>query len=130
MAAVLALSGCAAPAVTSTRLQAAVGVSFSRLYVLQQSELGHQVTPPDTSASCVRTGSTPLTGAGNWTCTVHFPYPDGHVQPLSLDLEVQPIGCYTAAGPPAVVGAQQLRTATGAVVTNPLFAFDGCFEIS
>lgn len=122
------LAGCGGPAVTSSRLQDAVGVSFSRLYVLQQNELGHDVTPPDATSTCVRNGSAALTGAGSWTCAVHFPYPDGHVEPLSFDVEVQPVGCYTAAGPPAAVGGQKIRTATGVTVTNPLFVFDGCFD--
>ncbi len=132
VAAVLALlvsAGCGSPGVTSTRLQDSVGVSFQRLYVLQQRELGHRVPAPDRSAACVRNGSAALTGAGSWTCTVHFPYPDGHVQPLSFDVEVASIGCYTASGPPAVVGQLKLQATNGAAVTNPLFAFDGCFDL-
>ena len=122
------LAGCGGPAVTSTRLQDAVGVSFSRLYVLQQRELGHTVAEPDRTALCARNGTTSTTGAGSWTCTVHFPYPDGHVEPLTFDVEAQPAGCYTASGPPAAVGPQRIQTATGQTVTNPLFAFDGCFD--
>lgn len=122
------LSSCSGPAVTNVRLQEAVGVSFQRLYVLQQNELGHVVAAPDRSASCVRNGSAALTGAGSWACTVHFPYPDGHVEPLTFDVEVQPVGCYTASGPPATAGQQKIQTAVGATVTNPLFAFDGCFS--
>lgn len=113
---------------TSGRLQNAVGISFSRLYVLQQNELGHDVAPPDATSICVRNGSAALTGAGSWTCAVRFPYPDGHVEPLSFDVEVQPVGCYTAAGPPSAIGQQKIRTAAGLTVTNPLFAFDGCFD--
>ncbi len=128
LAAVLLLAGCGGPSVTSTGLQAAVGTSFSRLYVFQQAELGHTVTPPDRYAACTRNGSTAVTGAGSWTCTVHFPAGDGHVEPLSFDVEVQPMGCYTASGPAAAVGRQQMQTASGATVTNPLFAFDGCID--
>ncbi len=120
--------GCGQPTVTSNRLQDAVGVSFSRLFVLQQNELGHSVAPPDHSASCSRNGSGSLTGAGGWTCIVHFPAGDGHIEPLAFDVEVQPAGCYTAAGPAAAVGPQQLQSASGPTVTNPLFAFDGCLQ--
>ena len=126
----VAVAGCAGPAVTSNRLQSAVGVSFSRLYVLQQNELGHQVGAPDRTAACSRNGSAAVTGAGSWTCVVHFPAGDGHLEPLAFDVEVQPVGCYTASGPPAAVGQQQLTTATGRSVLNPLFAFDGCFDTS
>ena len=121
-------AGCGGPAVTSARLQDAVGVSFSRLFVLQQSELGHAVAPPDRSSSCSRNGSGALTGAGSWMCIVHFPAADGHLEPLAFDVDVQPGGCYTAAGPASTVGPQQLQTADGRTVTNPLFAFDGCFS--
>ena len=124
----LLLAGCSGPAVTSSRLQDAVGLSFSRLYVLQQNELGHDVAPPDATSVCVRNGSAALSGAGSWTCAVHFPYPDGHVEPLSFDVEVQPVGCYTAAGPPAAVGQQKMLSAAGTTITNPLFTFDGCFD--
>ena len=124
------LTGCSTQAVNGGRLQDAVGISFSRLFVLQQTELGHSVPPPDRSASCTRNGSTVPTGAGSWTCVVHFPAGDGHIEPLPFDVEVQPMGCYSASGPPGAVGSQQMRTAAGAVVTNPLFAFDGCFDTS
>lgn len=122
------VAGCGSPAVTSTRLQDAVGVSFSRLYALQQNELGHAVSAPDRQASCTRNGSGALTGAGGWTCTVHFPAGDGHIEPLPFDVEVQPGGCYTAAGPAAAVGPQRMQTASGRSATNPLFAFDGCLD--
>ena len=122
------IAGCGAPGVTSSRLQDAVGVSFSRLYVLQQSELGHAVSPPDRWAACTRNGSAALTGAGGWTCIVHFPAGDGHIEPLPFDVEVQPAGCYTAAGPAAAVGPQRMQTSSGTGVTNPLFAFDGCLD--
>ena len=122
------LAGCGGATVTAGRLDEAVGLSFARLYVLQQDELGHPAAPPDAVATCSRAGTTATTGAGSWTCIVHFPDPDGHVDPLALDVDVQSIGCYTASGPPAVVGGQRLQLPTGRAVTNPLFAFDGCFD--
>lgn len=129
LAALLGLSaaGCAGPAVTDQRLAASVGLSFQRLYVRQQNELGHDVARPDRAATCLRTGSSALTGAGNWACTVHFPFPDGHVEPATFDVDVTPVGCYTATGPPSVTGALTLTTPAGTSVTNPLYAFDGCF---
>jgi hypothetical protein len=83
---------------------------------------------PDRTTSCLRSGSTRHTGSGSWVCTVHYPYPDGHLVPLSFDVEVQPIGCYTATGPPTIVGQQDLTTPAAKTVINPLFAFDGCFD--
>jgi hypothetical protein len=122
-------TGCSSGDITAPSLQASVGSAYQRLYLLQQQELGHQVSPrPDSTAHCSRSGSTAHSGPGSWTCTVHFPYPDGHIVPLTFDVEVQPIGCYSASGPPAVVGQLELNTPSGSTVTNPLYAFDGCFD--
>ncbi len=127
--AALAASGCSSHAITSSALQQAVGSTYQRLYLLQQEELGHVPSPtPDGTAQCLRTGSTGHSGPGSWTCTVHFPYPDGHLVPLSFDVEVQPVGCYVATGAPAIVGQLKLLTPSGRSVTNPLYAFDGCFD--
>lgn len=124
-----ALTGCSSGTITAAALNQAVGTAYQRLYVLQQNELGHTgVTPPDRTTSCLRSGTTAHSGSGNWVCTVHYPYADGHQVPLSFDVDVQPIGCYTASGPPTIVGQQQLTTADAKTVTNPLFAFDGCFD--
>ena len=120
--------GCAGEGVTSTRLDRAVATTFQRLYVLQQKDLGRTVSPPERTATCTRSGSSAMKGSGSWICTVHYPYADGHQVPLSFDVEVQPIGCYTATGPPSVVGQLQLSTPGGGSVVNPLFAFYGCFD--
>jgi len=129
LAATLTLSGCSGGQVTAGALNSAVGLAYQRLYVLQQHDLGDDdVVEPDRTTSCLRSGSTRHTGSGSWVCTVHYPYPDGHLVPLSFDVEVQPIGCYTATGPPTIVGQQVLTTPARKTVTNPLFAFDGCFD--
>jgi hypothetical protein len=128
-AAAFLVSGCSSGDITSTALQRSVGTAYQRLFVLQQHELGHAVATPDSAASCSRAGSTARSGPGSWTCTVHYPYADGHLVPLSFDVEVQPIGCYVATGPATVVGQQRITEPTGRQVTNPLFAFDGCFGV-
>lgn len=128
-AATLLSSGCSSGDITSTALQRSVGTAYQRLFVLQQRELGRTSATPDTAAACSRTGSSAHRGPGSWTCTVHYPYADGHLVSLSFDVEVEPIGCYVATGPAAVVGQQRITEPTGAEVTNPLFAFDGCFAV-
>lgn len=131
LVAVLSSAGCGTSGITKSGLQQSVGTAYQRLYLLQQAKLGHlNPVTPDAAASCARSGTSALSGAGSWLCTVHFPFPDGHIEPLTFDVEVQPIGCYTAAGPPTVVGQQLLQTQAGRSVTNPLFAFDGCFDSS
>lgn len=124
------LTSCSTTAVTSARLNAAVGPAFARLYAQQQQALGNTVlTQPDRTARCSRTNvGSPYRGAGDdWVCVLNLPYADGHVQPVNYDLKVAPTGCYTAAGPAQLVGPQTERTADGATATNPLFEFDGCF---
>jgi hypothetical protein len=128
-AAALLSTGCSSGDVSATSLQRSVGTAYQRLYLLQQHELGHTVDAPDDSAQCARAGSTAHTGPGSWTCTVHYPYGDGHLVPIVFDVEVQPIGCYSASGPPAAVGQQRITEPDGSSVTNPLFAFDGCFRV-
>jgi ABC-2 type transport system permease protein len=123
-------SGCSSSGgISASALQRSVGTAYQRLYLLQQQELGHAVvTQPDSAAQCVRSGSTAHSGSGSWTCTVHYPYADGHIVPLIFDVDVQPIGCYVASGPPAIVGQLELTSPRGSNLTNPLFAFDGCFD--
>jgi hypothetical protein len=125
----VATSGCSSGTVTQQALNGAFGQTFARLYAVQQRELGHVLDrPADSAATCSRSGSAATRGSGPWLCTVHFPAADGHLDPVSFDVDVQPIGCYTATGPPAAVGPLQLQTPSGGTVTNPLFAFDGCLD--
>jgi len=129
------LGGCATDGgITRGRLQAAVGPTFQRMYLLQQSIEGHQdpYTRPDTSvASCTRGGpSTPDDGPGaDWICVVHWPSPSGITEPVAYDVSVQPGGCYTAEGPATTVGQQTIPDGGGKSVPNPLLAFDGCLRI-
>jgi hypothetical protein len=126
-----ALTGCSGTSVTAARVDRAVGPAFARLYALQQSQLGNVVVNrPDGRARCARNNTAnPTSGAGDdWACILNFPYADGHIQPITYDLTVQPDGCYTADGPSQIVGQQQQRTSSQTEVTNPLFAFDGCFD--
>lgn len=125
-------ASCATSGVTSARVEGAVGPSFSRLYAVQQDQLGRAVTrPAPATASCARTkaGQTDHGAGDDWACTLDYPFPDGHVEPIAYDVRVQATGCYTAQGPSQVVGPQQQTSATGSSVTNPLFEFDGCFAL-
>ncbi|MCW2497087.1 hypothetical protein [Jatrophihabitans sp.] len=125
------LSGCSASSVTATRLDTSVGPAFARLYGVQQHQLGNTVGPkPDGTAACARNNKAhPSSGSGDdWACVLNFPFADGHIQPITYDVSVQPDGCYTADGPSQIVGQQQVGS-SGETVTNPLFEFDGCFPV-
>ena len=64
--------------------------------------------------------------ADDWTCQMYIDGP--HVGRLAVDytLTIRPNGCYTAEGPPAVIGPLHIKGAGGGTAINPLFAFDGC----
>jgi ABC-2 type transport system permease protein len=119
------------PAVTASRLNAAIGPEFQNLAALQQRELGHSLRTGaklKLLSTCRRRGAaTPYRGPGDWFCTLTAVAANLRQMPLNYDVEVRPNGCFTAHGPPAVGGAI-LRGDRAAGTPNPLYAFDGCFE--
>ncbi|SDJ26524.1 hypothetical protein SAMN05444157_2539 [Frankineae bacterium MT45] len=140
------LAGCGTSQITGHGLEAAVGPTFARLYVLDQQALGNRGSDktPDGYAQCTRgviasnvapaprsgSSASSYSGAGDdWSCVVNFPYPDGHIEPIVYDLSVEATGCYVATGPSSVVGPQTFKAASGRTVTNPLFEFDGCLNL-
>jgi hypothetical protein len=130
VAAALVLAGCGGPDITAGRVDDAMGPTFAHLYQHQQDLLGKAVSAtPEASASCHRSGQPPTaTGAGDdWICVVLLQVGQPVAQ-YTYELNVQADGCYTADGPPALVGNKTLTTPTGAEQVNPLFAFDGCFD--
>lgn len=132
VATAIAASGCGRVDITQARLQNDLGPTFSHLYILQQDLLGQPRINPPAQASVVActkgSASVPDKGAGDWTCRVNWPAPDGTVRTISYDVRVQPQGCYTAQGPPSIVGQQTLTAANGRTLPNPLYEFDGCFD--
>ncbi|MFC5180791.1 hypothetical protein [Actinomadura harenae] len=133
-----ALTGCDTTAVTRDRVNAAVAPTFANLYVLQQQLRGRKVAKAAVKAhaDCARgTGPDASTrGAGDdWTCTLSwFNAGPAVTATANYQLHVQPNGCYTADGdgPSDLNGTPTLTAADGATVTNPLWRFDGCFDIS
>ena len=117
--------------ITAHRLEASIGPAFKNLVSLQQRALGH----PDTTAGvlvfpfCKRESVVLGTGSGpgdDWDC--HFFVNGPRFRGLSVDytVTVKPNGCFTAEGPPSVVGPLHIRRAGGGTTINPLYAFDGC----
>ncbi|MFC4906715.1 hypothetical protein [Actinomadura gamaensis] len=137
-AALLAAAGCDTTGITRDRVDAAVAPTFAHLYVLQQRLRGREVTVASVKAraDCARgTGPNAATkGAGDdWTCTLSwFNAGPAITATANYQLHVQPNGCYTADGdgPSDLNGTPTLTAADGANVTNPLWRFDGCFDIS
>lgn len=133
---VLASSGCDQQGLNRDWLQRAVVTTFANLYDLRQQQLGRPVPTAGAlspTARCDKGGpDVPDVGPGDtWSCLVVW-QADGPGTPVGATYEVQlkTDGCYTADGPPSVVGQRLTRTRTGGTGVNPIASFDGCFDIS
>ena len=122
--------------VTAKRLKASLIPSFNNLTILQQRELGRTVPAGArlniVLPSCSRRGSVPR-GPGDWVCTINVLIPAAgslppQPTPVSYDVSVQSDGCYKAQSPPAFIGQQLMRDASGHNVVNPLYTIYGCFD--
>ena len=134
--ALLAIAGNWGPTgITAQRLQSNFAASFNNLTLLQQRELGRTVPAGaqlNIIPTCSRRGSTPR-GPGDWVCTMNVLIPQpGAVPfqqtPVSYDVSVQSDGCYKAQSPPAFIGQQLMKDASGREVVNPLYTIYGCFN--
>lgn len=135
LVAVLAVASNWGPtAITQARLERSIVRDFRNLTVLQQQELGrHELTPKDMRVlpGCRRQGvATPTRGAGdNWVCILNVFTSSPAQTTIDYDVTVQANGCYTADGPPAFIGPLTIRDRRGRRLLNPLFRFDGCFDV-
>ncbi|MGI8696020.1 MAG: hypothetical protein ACR2JQ_05150 [Mycobacteriales bacterium] len=138
------LTGCGQSPITGARVAAAVGPTFSNLYLLQQNQRGHPTTAAAmrTRATCARGGGSmaAVSGAGSstgrgagddWACTIIFQVRGPQIpEAATYALHVRTDGCYSADGdgPTDLNGAPTLVDTTGNTVINPLWQFDGCFD--
>lgn len=129
LAVTIAATGCA-PHVTEARVEDAIGPAFASLYARQQQLLGKPLAvAPQASASCRRNDSAVASsGAGDdWVCRLLLQV-GGPAAAYTYEVNVKADGCYSADGPPGLVGGRTLAVPGGAARVNPLFAFDGCFD--
>ncbi|MDQ3216834.1 MAG: ABC transporter permease [Actinomycetota bacterium] len=117
--------------ITSHRLERSVDTTFKNLLIAQQDLLGNQVKErsllvfPLCKRDSVVRG--PSSGAGDdWGCDVIVDGGGFRGLSVSYSITVRPNGCYTAEGPPLVIGPLRIQKAGGGVAVNPLYAFDGC----
>lgn len=131
----LSIAGCGVGPTTVANLQRDVAAVFGNSYVVQQRLLGRTVSAVEVAAvaSCSRPGRAGGTGGpGDWSCVLQWrPAAVGNsfLPPLrtaAFEVSVRPDGCWSASGPPALVGAAVLVDASGRTVVNPAAAFDGC----
>lgn len=138
MAVLFTAAGCGSDGITRQRVEAAVGPTFANLYVTQQAaQRDRKLTTSElkSHAKCEKGGpNDPDKGAGeDWICTITWTANSSGVPAAaSYAMHVKPDGCYTADGdgPPDVNGSRTIVTSDGDSVTNPLWAFDGCFNVS
>lgn len=130
-----ALAGCGVGPTSVANVQQDVATVFGNAYVVQQRLLGRTLGVADVAAvaSCSRPGRAGGTGGpGDWACVLQWrPAAVGNsvVPPLrtgTFEVQVRPDGCWSASGPPALVGAAVLVDAQGRTLVNPVAAFDGC----
>jgi len=122
--------------ITRAKVQASLSTTFSRLYVLQTSELHRPAVTEAamrTAAACSKGGSNDAdSGPGNdWRCIVSWHTPGtGFVGRATFQLDVAADGRYVADGdgPKEVNGSFQLHTVYGDA-PNPLWQFDGLVDL-
>lgn len=125
----LLLTACGGSPITSVRLNASIGPTFTHLYAAQQQLLGNPADPAAyTTASCARPGGATAGAGDDWLCSVVIYRRTGLPVGASIEVRVKTNGCYVANPPFAVVGQVRLQAAGGAEVDNPLSEFDGCFN--
>lgn len=126
----LLLAGCG-PSYRADDLAESVGRSFAHLYERGQLEAGRTDVAAEglrVRTSCQRGGGDTLDeGPGDdWRCLVSFLDPSLGAKQVLYEVVLKPEGCFTADGPPAVVGDARIRHADGMARLNPIYAFDGC----
>lgn len=126
------LAGCG-PSYQADDLADPVGRAFSHLYARGESEAGRT----DVTAESLRTTTTCQRGGGDtldegpgddWRCLVSFTDPAMGAKQVLYEVVLKPDGCFSADGPPAVVGDARVRHADGVSRLNPIYAFDGCLQ--
>ena len=121
--------------ITAAKLNRSIAVTFANLTTLQQQDLGRHVPPGahlQDGAICSRQGVVhAYRGAGdNWLCTIYIPRPPREPTTVNYDVTIKPNGCYTAEGPESFIGPLTIHGPDGSPVLNPLFRFNGCFEVA
>jgi len=129
-----AVSNLGPTSITADKLDKSISQTFQNLTIVQQKDLGRQVPVGghlDLFSSCRRQGVQHATrGPGDdWLCGLEIAKYGG-VSSVSYDVAVKPNGCYTAEGPPSFIGPLTIRRRNRPPIVNPLFRFNGCFEVA
>ncbi len=132
------LSACSGTGITPSPLQTSVASTFAHLYLYQQVEQGNPEPPLASlraTASCQKgLPSTVQEGSGSdWLCSIVY-LVAGPATPVTAryTVNVQTDGCYAADGdgPLSVNGSPTISGSGNTQIVNPLWAFDGCFDVT
>ncbi len=123
------LAGCGGQDVKQPKLQHDVAATFLNLLATQDRIEG-KAAPRNLQASahCFRAGAKKSVGPGkDWRCTITVSArPEGPPLSVRYALTARANACYTATR--ADFKQQQIRSASGSLVKNPLYIFDGCLS--
>lgn len=128
-------TGCGSDGITSARVAAAVAPTFANLYSVHEASYGRSIKPASmrTHAVCGRGGPTqPANGPGeDWVCNLSWIGENGTPGRAAYALHVQNDACFSADGdgPADLNGQPTLVDADGKTVVNPVWEFDGCFNV-
>lgn len=127
----LALAVTTGSHLSADKLQMSFNTAFTNLYLQQQARLGRaglHAADVSADATCHRlSSSSPSSGAGDdWSCIEQWVGAYGVLQVAQYDTKLRTNGCFTATGPPAVVGRPIITDPSGRPVPNPVYEFDGC----
>jgi hypothetical protein len=136
LAAVALAHGADSSTVTRARLERALPVAFSNLYVKRAHLMGRHDLDPQSlhaKAMCDKHGPdvADVGPGGDWVCLMSWKDPQVPMPPEGygkFELNVHSNDCFTAGGPTKLTGYLEMTTADGRTVTNPVFEFDGCFD--
>ncbi len=130
-----AVSSVGPTSVTAGKLNRSIALTFSNLTTLQQMDLGRHVPAGahlHVGSICSRQGVRRVYRGpgGDWLCTIYIPKPPREPTEVNYGVTVKPNGCYTAEGPESFIGPLTIHRPDGSPILNPLFRFNGCFEVA
>ena len=129
------LAGCGSPDITPTRLAGDITHNFPRQY-REQRRLEGASRPTETAVrarvSCTKGGPlVPDRGPGkDWICKVSWIDAGGMPRTSSYEINARTEACYTATDPALTAQHQFVTTPDNRKVDNPLYQFDGCFDVT
>lgn len=132
---VVLAAGCGSPDITPPRLSADIATNFPRQY-REQLRLEGQPRPTEQAVqarvSCTKGGDqVPDRGPGkDWVCVVTWVDASGSRRTSSYEVNARTEACYTATDPALTAHHQFVTRADGTQVDNPLYQFDGCFDVT